>query len=80
MFKSTKTYVALCVIVAAASVGTYYYITRATIEQSMPSDAIAPPALTPSAPRDEDVERKILQGIGSIKNLKPVPLQPALQR
>ncbi len=78
MLKSTKTYVALCAIVAIAGIGMYHYINHATIEQSTPSGEAVPPVATPSAPRDKDVERKTLHGIGSIKDLKPVPLQPDL--
>lgn len=80
MFKSTWTYVALGLIVAAAGGGAYYYITRATIEQQVPPSVSAPAPVAPSAPQDDDVKRKTLEGIGSIKNLTPVPLQPAPQR
>lgn len=81
MFKSTSKYVALCVMVAAvAGVGTYYYATRATIERSVPLSAPAPPARAPSAPRHEEVEREILNGIGSIKDLEPVPQQSSVRR
>ena len=82
MFKSTSKYVALCVMVAAVAVGvgTYYYATRSTIERSDPLSATAPLARAPSAPRHEEVEREILNGIGSINDLKPVPQQASVQR
>lgn len=85
MFKSTSKYVALramvsAVAVAVAFAGTYYYATRATIERSVPLSAPAPPARAPSAPRHEEVEREILNGIGSIKDLKPVPQQTSVRR
>ncbi|MDQ0027912.1 hypothetical protein J2X90_005748 [Variovorax paradoxus] len=81
MFKSTSKYVALSVMVAAvAGVGTYYYAIRARSEQSVPLGAAAPPARAPSAPRHEEVEREILNGIGSIKDLKPVPQQSSVRR
>lgn len=79
MLKSTWTYIALGFIVAAAGGGAYYYITHTTIEHVPPS-AAAPPSVAPSAPQNDDVKRKTLEGIGSIKNLKPVPLQPTQQR
>jgi len=80
MFKITWTYTAFSVIAAVAGVAAYHYIARAATGQSVPSRATAPPAAAPSAPRDEDVERDILHGIGSIKDLKPVPQQPTLPR
>lgn len=80
MFKITWAYMALSAILAAAGVGAYHYITRAAIGQSVPPSATAPREVAPSAPRGEDVERKILNGIGSIRDLKPVPQQPALRR
>ncbi|CAN7660237.1 hypothetical protein ABL841_30315 [Variovorax paradoxus] len=80
MFKITWKYMALSVIVAATGAGAYHYITPAAIGHSVPPSATVPPARAPSAPRDEDVERKILDGIGSIKDLKPVQQQPALRQ
>jgi len=81
MLKSTSKYVALSVMVAAAAgVGTYYYVIRATSEQSIPLSAASPPARAPSAPRHQEVEREILNGIGSIKDLKPVLQQSSVQR
>ncbi|MDQ0038603.1 hypothetical protein J2W30_006390 [Variovorax boronicumulans] len=76
MLKSAKTYVVFCAIVAVTGIGMYYYINHATIESSPPSGKAVPPVAAPSAPQDGDVERKILQSIGSIKDLKHVPLQP----
>ena len=78
MLTSTKIYVALCAIIVFAGIGMYYYINHATIERSTNSGEAIPPVATPSAPQDRDVERKILHGIGSIKDLKPVPLPPDL--
>ncbi|MBT2320795.1 hypothetical protein J7E62_00270, partial [Variovorax paradoxus] len=80
MLKSTWTYVALGFIVATAGSGAYYYITHTQVEQQVPPTAAAPPPVAPSAPQDNEAKRKSLEGIGSIKNLKPVPLQPAPQR
>jgi hypothetical protein len=80
MLKTKWTYLALGVLVAAGGGGTYYYTTRLTVEELIPESAAAPAALAPSVPRDEDVDRKVLEGIGSIKQLRPVPLRPALQR
>ena len=80
MFKTTWTYIALGFIVAAAGGGAYYYITHATMEQHVPPSAATPPSVAPTMPQDDDVKRKTLEGIGSIKNLKPVPLQPSPQR
>ncbi|PNG46136.1 hypothetical protein WDL1P3_00187 (plasmid) [Variovorax sp. WDL1] len=80
MFKSTWTYIALGFIVAAAGGAAYYYITHATIEKQAPPSAAVPPSVAPAVPQDDDVKRKTLEGIGSIKNLKPVPLQPSPQR
>jgi len=81
MFRSTSKYVVVGVVVSAvAGVGSYYYFTRATIEQVAPLGAGAPPAGAPSPPRHEDLEREILNGIGSIKNLQPVPQQSSVRR
>jgi hypothetical protein len=80
MLKSASIYVALSVIVAIAVAGaaTYYYITHAVNERSVPLRAAAPPAEPPSVP--QDVEREILNGIGSIKDLKPVLPQSPVRR
>ena len=80
MSQSTSKYVAVSVVVAAvAGVGSYYF-TRSTIEPLAPRSAGAPPAGAPSSPRHEEVEREILNGIGSIKNLQPVPQQSSVRR
>ncbi|CAN7716161.1 hypothetical protein LJR260_005733 [Variovorax paradoxus] len=73
MLKITWAFMALGAIVA----GAYHYITRAAVGQSVPPSATAPREVAPSTPQDEDIERKILNGIGSIRDLKPVPQQPA---
>ena len=80
MIRSTWTYLALGAIVAVAGGGAYYYITHAEIHQEMPPSAADSPPVEPFALQDEDVTRKTLEGIGSIRNLKPVPVQPAPQR
>jgi hypothetical protein len=80
VIKSTWTYLALGVIVAVAGGGAYYYITHAEIHQEMPQSAADSLPVESSALQGDDVKRKTMDGIGSIRNLKPVPLQPAPQR
>ena len=80
MFKSKSAFVALSAVIAAACVGAYYCITRPVVGQSVPLSVPAPENAAPSAPRNEEVEREILNGIGSIRDLKPVPQQAASRR
>lgn len=81
MLKSTWIYTALGVIVAAAGGVAYSYIMDTTIEDHVPpSGATSLSSVAPPVQQDDDVKGKTLEGIGSIKNLQPVPLHPAPQR
>jgi hypothetical protein len=80
MFKIAWAYMVLSALVAAAGVGAYLYIAPAATGQSVPPSATAHREIAPSTPRDEDVKRKILNGIGSIRDLNPVPQQSVLRR
>lgn len=80
MLKSTWTLIALGVLVAAAGGGAYYYTARNTIkQQALPSEA-TPQPLAPSTLQSDGIGRSTLESIGTIENLKPVPLQPASPR
>ncbi|VTU42877.1 hypothetical protein [Variovorax sp. RA8] len=80
MIRSPWTLFALGVIVAVSGGGAYYYVTHAAIHQKMPSSAADSLPVEPFALQDDDVSRKTLESIGSVRKLKPVPLQPAPQR
>lgn len=80
MLKTTWTYIALGLIAAVAGVGAFYYMTQTTVEQHVPAAAAAPPPPAPKPAQDDDLKRKTLEGIGSIKKLKPVPLEPTPHR
>ena len=82
MPKITWIYFVLAVGVSAAGAAAYYY----TREQTTVEAPAAPAIQTPASPasgqpsNNDEVKRKTLEGIGSIKKLQPVPLQPAPNR
>jgi len=84
MLKTTWAYVAIAVALSGAGAAAYYFAHETKIVQ--PNGPTAEPAgAAATAPAnstssDDDVKRKTLEGIGSIKKLKPVPLQPSQQR
>ena len=80
MLKSTWTYTAIGLIVIAAAGGAYHYIAHTQVEKHIPPTAESSQLATPSSSHNEDVRRKTLDDIGSIKSLKPVPMQPTPQR
>lgn len=73
---SKTTWILLAVVVAAAAGGgTYYIMHQQTIE--VPAQAAPVTTTVPAdAPRvpAEDLTKKKVDGIGSTRNLKPVPI------
>jgi hypothetical protein len=63
------------VIAVAAGGGAYYVIHRQTTEAPVQMAPVAPspPVTRPQAPH-EDLTKKKLEGIGSTRELKPVPI------
>ena len=78
MLKRKRTYPAFGVIAAAAGAEMHYQFTHAAIQQQIPPDTRGPPFIGSSVHQD-DVKRKTLESIGSIKYLRPVPL-PSVPR
>jgi hypothetical protein len=77
MANTTWTYIAGAAAVAAACGGGYYYYTQHTVSREVikePAQIVAPQPAAPSNQPDDETRRKTLEGIGSIKNLKPVPI------
>jgi hypothetical protein len=79
MIKTIWMYVAVVAIVGAVGGGAYFYSHPTTsIQASEPSlPALAPSTGVVTSENDDEVKRKTLEGIGSIKKLKPVPIAPA---
>lgn len=63
------------IVAAAAGGGAYYLIEHQTIERT-PFAEEHPPLPPAPAPkmRDDDLTRRKLEGIGSTRDLKPVPI------
>jgi hypothetical protein len=63
------------IVAAAGGGGAYYVIERQTIEPtpSVVQHPLLPPAPAPKM-RDDDLTRRKLEGIGSTRDLKPVPI------
>ncbi|MDM0058972.1 hypothetical protein [Variovorax fucosicus] len=82
MLKTTWIYLVLAVGVSAAGAAAYYYTREQTTVEAPAVPAIQAPASPASGQpsNDDEVKRKTLEGIGSIKKLQPVPLQPAPSR
>ena len=81
MQKSIWVYTTITLLAVAAG-GAYFYSREVTSVQitepslpAQPSSASASPS-----PDDEATKRKTLEGIGSIKQLKPVPIAPTPSR
>lgn len=83
MIKSVWLYAFAAVVVAG---GGYYYYTRYHSETtvnnlSQPTAVPAPAAASQGNSQgnsQDDLTRKTLEGIGSVKNLKPVQIPPAV--
>lgn len=70
-------------IVVTAAAGGWIYFARQQATTQPPVSQ--PPASSETivvkpAPSDEDLNRKRLEGIGSIKDLRPVPIDPNSDR
>ncbi|MEJ8859585.1 hypothetical protein WKW79_33840, partial [Variovorax robiniae] len=66
----------LAVLAVAAGGTVFYYLQHQQVEQPT---AIVPTSPVPSAPvpeqkRDDEMQRRKIEGIGSTKSLKPVPI------
>ena len=73
---SKTTWIILAVVVAAAAGGgTYYIMHQQTIEVPVQAAPVTTtiPTDAPKAPA-EDLTNKKIDGIGSTRNLKPVPI------
>ena len=79
MLKITRIYLVIAVSVSAAGAAAYYYFREETTVEAPAAPATQAPASPASGQptNDDEVKRKTLEGIGSIKKLQPVPLQPA---
>ena len=82
MLKTKWIYLVLAVGVSAAGAAAYYYTREQTTVETPAVPAIQAPASPASGQtsNDDEVKRRTLEGIGSIKKLQPVPLQPTPNR
>ncbi len=77
MNKTVLIYITVAIAVAGAAGGTYYLTQEARTVET-PTAVESAPIVVPAQPSNtNEVRRKTLEGIGSIKDLKPVPLQPS---
>jgi hypothetical protein len=78
MIKSVWLYAFAAVVVVG---GGYYYYTRyhseTTVNNLSQPTAVPAPAAIGQGSSQDDLTRKTLEGIGSVKNLKPVQIPPA---
>ena len=81
MQKTTLIYTTIAVLAVAAG-GAYIYSRQVTsVQITEPSLPVQPSSATTSPSRDEEeIKRKTLEGIGSVKQLKPVPITPTPSR
>lgn len=67
------------IVAAVAGVGGWYFYSHqeVTVNQTVVPAAIpSAPAVSPSKQSDDELNRRRKEGIGSIKDLKPVPIDP----
>ena len=78
MLKATWIYVTIALVVIAGG-GAYLYSRQVTsVEVTEPSLPIQSPTAVGAPSRDdEEIKRRTLEGIGSVKQLRPVPITPA---
>ena len=75
---SKLTWISSLIVLAVGAGGTaYYYVKHQNSEAPEAVAPVAPesPAVQPSTPkRDDEMQRRKLEGIGSTRDLKPVPI------
>ena len=79
MSRTSWLYVVLAIAVGA---GGWFYVRHYAVTQlyvATPTQSSQPVA-QPAQPSDEELNRRRQQGIGSIKELRPVPLEPKERR
>ena len=79
MFKGVLGWIVFAVSVTVVAGGSYYYYTQHTTVNQLvvpPALIVEPPSVPPSSSVD-DLNRKRKEGIGSIRDLKPVEIPPA---
>jgi hypothetical protein len=66
----------IAVVVLGGGGVAYYYVQHRTVESpaAAPPTAVEVPATPPVSTRNDEMQRRKLEGIGSTKNLKPVPI------
>jgi hypothetical protein len=80
MLKSIWFYLFIAAVMGAG--GWYFYShQQITVNQTItPAPASSQPIVVPPNQSDEELNRKRQEGIGSIKNLKPVQIGPSLDK
>jgi len=67
----------LLILIAVAGAGAFYYYERhytLVREITTPAPSTSQVIVVPPSPSKDELNRKRVEGIGSIKDLKPVPL------
>jgi hypothetical protein len=72
----TSTWLFVLVAVAACAGALYYYERHYTLvrEVTTPAPSASPVIVVQPSPSKDELNRKRVEGIGSVKDLKPVPL------
>ena len=81
MQKTTWIYTTIALLAVVAG-GAYFYSREVTsVQITEPSLPVQPSSASAPPSRDEEeIKRKTLEGIGSVKQLKPVPIAPTPSR
>ena len=80
MSKTTSVYLFVSIIVSSTGISAYYFIHQTKqVEVFAPVVAPIMPSLPGPVVDSDDTKRRTLEGIGSIKQLRPVPIHPAPQ-
>ena len=81
MLKTTWIYLFVAIVVSSAGIAAYYMMHQTKeVEVSAPVVAPVIPISPDRVVNNDDTKRRTLEGIGSIKQLRPVPIHPTPQR